>query len=184
MALESAKTMFRTAYSKHLLATNIIASGGLLMLGDVIQQNIELYRGLHRKGTYDWNRSGKMLLIGLFHGAPRHYFYVYLERFIPGKTITCAAKKVFIDQTVISVFVDSTFLYGISIMEEQTPAQAWRGLQDKFLQVYLCDWILWPPAQMLNFTLVPPRFRVLFVNVTNLAWSTILSYFQHQYQAK
>ena len=122
--------------------------------------------------------------MGLFHGAPRHYFYVYLDRYIPGRTISCAVKKIFFDQTVISPFVDSTFLYGISIMESQTPAQAWRGLQDKFLKVYLCDCLLWPPVQMLNFTLVPLRFRVLFVNVMNLAWNTILSYFQHQYHPK
>ena len=68
-------------------------------------------------------------------------------------------------------------------MEGNTPTEAYSKLKDKFLQVYLCDWILWPPAQMLNFTLVPLRFRVLFVNVMNLAWNTILSYFQHQYQA-
>eukprot|EP00090_Calanus_glacialis_P023396 TRINITY_DN36104_c0_g1_i1.p1 TRINITY_DN36104_c0_g1~~TRINITY_DN36104_c0_g1_i1.p1 ORF type:complete len:184 (-),score=49.99 TRINITY_DN36104_c0_g1_i1:74-625(-) len=182
MSLERLQAIFRSAYSKHLLATNIVASGGLLLLGDVIQQNIELYKGLHTKGSYDWNRSGKMLLMGLFHGAPRHYFYVYLDRYIPGRTISCAVKKIFFDQTVISPFVDSTFLYGISIMESQTPAQAWSGLQDKFPKVYLCDCLLWPPVQMINFTLVPLRFRVLFVNVMNLAWNTVLSYFQHQYQ--
>jgi len=182
MSLEKVKTIFRSAYSKHQLATNIATSGGLLMLGDVIQQHIELHKGLHTKGCYDWSRSGKMLLMGLFHGGPRHYFYVYLERFIPGRTISCAVKKVLCDQTIISPFVDSTFLYGVSIMESQTPAQAWMSLKEKFLQVYLCDWLLWPPFQMLNFTLVPLKFRVLFVNLMNLAWNTILSYFQHQYQ--
>ena len=74
--------------------------------------------------------------MGLFHGAPRHYFYFYLDRSIPGRTISCAAKKVFLDQTVISVFTDSTFLYGISIMEGNTPTEAYSKLKDKFLQVY------------------------------------------------
>ena len=182
MMFSRVRTLFHTAYTKHLLTTNIVASGGLLLLGDVIQQHIELYRGLHSQGSYDWDRSGKMLLMGLFHGAPRHYFYVYLEKFIHGKSITSAAKKVFFDQTVLSVFIDSTFLYGMSIMESKSPELAWSQLQEKFLQVYICDWLLWPPFQMLNFTLVPFRFRVLFVNTMNLAWNTILSYFQHQYE--
>ena len=133
-------------------------------------------------GSYDWSRSGKMLLMGLFHGAPKHYLYLYLDRTIPGRNITSAAKKVLFDQTVISAFLNSTFLYGISIMESQTPAQAWRGLKDKFLQLYICDWLLCSPFQMINFILVPPKFRVLFVNVIDLVWNTILSYFQHQYQ--
>ena len=200
MILRKVKTFLHNAYSKHLLATNIVASGGLLLFGDVIQQQIELYRGLHLtgrsmnykqrircwcwSGSYDWNRSGRMLLMGLFHGAPRHFFYVYLERLIPGKTIGSAAKKVFFDQTVLSVFIDSTFLYGISLMEGRTPTEAWHDLQSKFMHVYICDWLLWPPFQMLNFTLVPFRFRVLFVNMMNLLWNTILSYFQHQYQSQ
>ena len=123
-----------------------------------------------------------MLMIGLFHGAPRHYFYVYLERYIPGKSITCAAKKVFFDQTVLSVFIDSTFLYGVSFLESWDPAKSGCELENKFLHVYACDWLLWPPFQMFNFCLVPFRFRVLFVNVMNLLWNTVLSYFQHQYQ--
>ena len=52
MSLERVRIIFRSAYSKHLLATNIVASGGLLLLGDVIQQHIELYRGLHTKGGW------------------------------------------------------------------------------------------------------------------------------------
>ena len=183
MLFSRIKSLFHSAYTNHLLATNILASGGLLFVGDVIQQHLELYRGLHAQGSYDWDRSVKMLMMGLFHGAPRHYFYVYLDRFIHGRSISSAAKKVFFDQTVLSVFIDSTFLYGMSIMEYKDTALAWRQLREKFLQVYLCDWLLWPPFQMLNFTLVPFRFRVLFVNLMNLVWNTILSYFQHQYEA-
>ena len=51
MSLEKVRTIFRSAFSKHRLATNIITSGGLLMLGDVIQQHVELYKGLHTKGA-------------------------------------------------------------------------------------------------------------------------------------
>jgi hypothetical protein len=33
-----------------LLRTNVAASGALLFLGDIIQQNIEIYRGVHETG--------------------------------------------------------------------------------------------------------------------------------------
>ena len=43
--------LFKSAYEpKNLLKTNVAASGILLLLGDIIQQNIELYRGVHEKG--------------------------------------------------------------------------------------------------------------------------------------
>ena len=64
-------------------------------------------------GSFDLPRSSRMLAIGLFHGAPRHFFYVRLEKSgkssrlksnknlfagIPGTSLKCAAKKVFFDQ--------------------------------------------------------------------------------------
>ena len=125
-----------------------------------------------------------MLLMGLFHGFPRHYFYITMDRYITGRSLTAAAKKVFLDQTMLSVFIGASFLYGTSLLEGQSQAQAVKGLKDKFPQVYLCDWLFWPPVQMINFTTVPIMFRVLYVNVMNLVWSTILSYFQHQYQIR
>lgn len=123
-----------------------------------------------------------MLLIGLFHGFPRHYFYITMDQCIPARTVMAAATKVFLDQTLLSVFIGASFLYGISLLEGQSQAEAMKGLDDKFPQVYLCDWMFWPPVQMINFIMVPTRFRVLYVNVMNLVWCTILSYFQHQYQ--
>jgi hypothetical protein len=33
-------------------------------------------------------------------------------------------------------------------------------------------WCFWIPCQSVNFALVPPRWRVLFVNVANILWST------------
>jgi len=99
MVLSKLHGLFKSAYEpKNLLKTNVVASGILLLIGDTIQQSIELYRGVHEKGSYDIPRSSRMLAIGLFHGAPRHFFYVRLEKSIPGTSLKCAAKKVFFDQ--------------------------------------------------------------------------------------
>ena len=51
MVISKMRGLFRSAYEpKNLLKTNVAASGILLLLGDIIQQNIELYRGVHEKG--------------------------------------------------------------------------------------------------------------------------------------
>ena len=164
MAFNKLRVVFKSAYEpNNLLKTNVAASGVLLLIGDVIQQSIELYRGVHDKGepchqgqrwrhclwskyiykfykptigvtywwiwfwwfwsgSYDILRSSRMLAIGLFHGAPRHFFYVRLEKSkvfdqqiqilfkewsfdnsgIPGTSLKCAAKKVFFDQVRLS----------------------------------------------------------------------------------
>jgi len=184
MPIRRLKRLFHNAYTHNLLATNITMSGGLLFLGDVIQQNIELHNGVHITGTYDWPRSGRMLLLGLFHGAPRHFFYQRLETLIPGRSMGAAAKKVFMDEALLSVFIDSSFLLGMGLLEGRGLLASWDSTRDKFPQVYLWDWLLWPPVQLLNFTLVPLQFRVLFVNLMNLVWNTVLSYAQHDMDHK
>ena len=74
---------------------------------------IEVFLKTTTPGSFDLPRSSRMLAIGLFHGAPRHFFYVRLEKSgkslklksnknlfagIPGTSLKCAAKKVFFDQ--------------------------------------------------------------------------------------
>jgi len=172
--------LFKSAYEpKNLLKTNVAASGILLLLGDIIQQNIELYRGVHEKGSFDLPRSSRMLAIGLFHGAPRHFFYVRLEKSIPGTSLKCAAKKVFFDQAVLSVFIDTTFLFGMPLLEGRGPSAGLENIKDKFPRVYVYDNLFWPPVQMINFTVVPAKFRVLYVNVCNILWNTVLSFSHH-----
>jgi hypothetical protein len=38
---------------------------------------------------------------------------------------------------------------------------------------------VWVPLQALNFSVVPPGGRVIFVNVCNLVWNVIIDYLSH-----
>jgi len=166
-------------YTNNLLAVNVVTSGGLLSFGDFLQQHIELWRKTHTTGVYDLERTGRLMLMGLFHGAPRHYFYCALEKYLPKKDMSTVAKKILLDELVLSVFIDSTFIYGVSYLEGYGHDKSLEETKEKFPVIYMWDWILWPPLQILNFYFLPLRFRVLFVSSLNLIWNTILSYFKH-----
>lgn len=50
-------------FGKYLLVTNTVSSGGLMMLGDVVAQELEKRRHgtAHTQPGYDWYRIGKSL---------------------------------------------------------------------------------------------------------------------------
>lgn len=55
-------------------------------------------------------------------------------------------------------------------------ANSWQHTKDQFLETYILDCIVWPPLQYINFSFVPLRLQVLFVNGANLFWNTYLSF--------
>lgn len=53
-------------------------------------------------------------------------------------------------------------------------------LREKFLPTFVRSCIFWLPAQALNFTLVAPRFRVIYMGVCGLIWVNILCWIKRQ----
>ena len=42
------------------------------------------------------------------------------------------------------------------------------------------NWKVWPAAQVLNFSVVPLKFQILFVNCVAIWWNFVLSMMQHK----
>jgi len=57
----------------------------------------------------DW--PGRMFTVGLFYGPVSHFWYKYLDRFLPLANASTVAKKVVLDQIIASpVFVAYFFV--------------------------------------------------------------------------
>ncbi|XP_023325668.1 mpv17-like protein 2 [Eurytemora carolleeae] len=160
-------------FGKNLLLANTLSSGGLLVVGDLIQQRREGHK-------FDVNRCLRMCTVGLSQGPPHHYFYILLDKYLPGRTGKVVFKKIMFDQIFAAPFFAITFIYGASLLEGRSLGYCWAEFKTKFPTIYLFDWLIWPPTQFINFSYVPPQYRVLYVNMVTVVWDVFLSYIKHR----
>ena len=112
----------------------------------------------------NWNylRTGHMSLsFGLTSGIMCHFWYNYLDRLHPGRGLKTIAKKVLTDQVLFSpvciaaCLLMSAILKGADFEQKST----WRGACHKGLQLYIAEWLLWPPGKnhivILRFVQLP-----------------------------
>ena len=114
----SLRNAWRAGFGKHLLVTNTLSSGGFFVLGDAIQQRLEMTQNPGRK--FDFKRNFRLGVVGLTQGPPHHYWYVYLDKFLPGKSYGVVMKKILADQIFAAPFFAITFIFGAGLMEGHT----------------------------------------------------------------
>ncbi|XP_054276113.1 mpv17-like protein 2 isoform X1 [Macrosteles quadrilineatus] len=165
---------------KYLFLTNTVSSGLLMAAGDGVQQQIEFYKKVHKKETYDWIRTMNMTIVGFALGPVQHFFYKYIDFILPKRTLKSVMKKILLDQTVASPSAICIFFYGLGLLEDGDFKEAHKEMKQKFLTIYMMDWIVWPPTQYLNFAYLPAKYRVVYVNFITMLYDVFLSYVKYE----
>lgn len=170
--------MSRTAFSpRYLLFTNICISVSLSSVGDTLEQQYEIL--MKDLDKYNAKRTGHMALSGATVGVVCHYWYKFLDRRLPGRTVSIVMKKVFWDQMICSPIVISTFFLTLGVLEKSTKEEIVREIKDKAWKLYAAEWVVWPPAQIINFYWLPNRYRVLYDNTISLGYDVYTSKVKH-----
>ncbi|XP_078114816.1 mpv17-like protein 2 [Sander vitreus] len=156
-----------------LLFTNTLSGGVLLALADILEQSRQNFRMSHR--VQDWRRTGNMFTVGCSMGPVMHCWYIWLDKVLVGKALKTVGKKVLADQLISTPFLGMWYFSGMAVMEERTLTEGLKEFKDKFWEMYRADWCFWPPAQMINFYFISPKFRIIFMNFVDLVWSTYIS---------
>ncbi|KAJ0178186.1 hypothetical protein K1T71_006009 [Dendrolimus kikuchii] len=177
------KRAVNVAFSdKFLFFTNVTISVSLSSLGDIMEQSYEVYTGSVEK--YDAKRTMHMAFSGAAVGVLCHHWYKILDKFIIGKTLDMVAKKLFLDQMVFSPIMIVTFFGSVALFEENPYENFKEEVRDKFLTLYRAEWMVWPPAQVINFYFLPTRYRVLYDNTISLGYDVYTSQVKHNKNIK
>lgn len=177
--VSNARKFFHVAFSdKYLIFTNITISISLSSLGDVIEQKYEIYMGNLER--LDLKRTAQMGFSGMAVGALCHHWYKILDRFIVGKSAGMVAKKLILDQFIFSPIMIITFFGSLALLEEDPIRNFKEEVSEKFVRLYKAEWMVWPPAQIINFYFLPTKYRVLYDNVISLGYDVYSSQVRHE----
>ena len=87
-------------------------------------------------------------MVGLSQGPPHHYWYVYLDKWLPKKTTRTIVTKILADQFIAAPFFAITFIFGMGLLQDKRMSECWTEFVKKFPTVYLvrttiCGDTLW-----------------------------------------
>jgi len=163
--------------------TKAFSAGILMGCSDFTAQMIEWYTKQDNTNNeidkkpyhYDHHRTVRMVSIGFCSGGLLHHWYGFLHNRIQYTGINGVIFKVFIDQCIFSplalvgFFTISGALGGLSKQEIK------KSMEDKFFNVLLKNYTIWPMATIINFRFVPTQYQVVWTSAISYAWSVYLS---------
>ncbi|KAF2357912.1 Mpv17/PMP22 [Trinorchestia longiramus] len=163
------------AAAKHYPKTTLtLQSGGLLAAGDGISQ--VAVEGHHLR-HYEWSRTARFFVLGAFLTGPiLRRWYGFLNRRFTHQGKQGNFKKFAADQLVFGPTFTVIIIASVGVLQRMTPQQVVVKVRTTFLDVVVAGMMVWPVAQLINFTLVPLQFQILFVQTVGLFWNTFLAW--------
>ncbi|XP_029360489.1 mpv17-like protein [Echeneis naucrates] len=171
-------------FKAHPYISNVLGYTALFSSADVIQQSVLGGKRAARapsdaSADIDWCQTARVATVGFcFHANFNYHWLRWLERMLPGGGVKAVTGKVVVDQLVAAPLTISAFYIGLSLLENKDdPLEDWR---QKFWTSYKSGVIYWSTMQAVNFALVPPVARTVFLGGTALTFTVFLCHLRQQ----
>lgn len=167
--------------SKRPLLTKAITSSVLGMIGDALAQWIARSRQVDSDidpHAHNWRRTFAISLLSLVLTGPAlHVWYGVLNRRVVGRF--SLMKKLALDQLVFCPIFNIVFSIALPTLEGHRFVDNVELCKQKFWTVMKANWMLFPPAQVFNFSFVPLDLQPVFSNTVGLVWNILITYILH-----
>lgn len=174
----------RQVVDNHPVVTNAVVYGALYTLAEVSQQKLKtnLRRDLSpaKGGTgpqMDVSSVKRYAIMGTIVFPPiLTKWYRWLDDRFPCTSRSVVAKKLVLDQFLLTPWLVAIFYIGMSYLEGERGESMLLELKQKFVKTFTLDCLYWLPIQALNFLFVPPGLRVAYIGITTFIWLNVLCY--------
>jgi hypothetical protein len=180
------KNSFFSWYSRQLdeqpIFTKCASACLIASSGNIFAQGIQHYKAEEK----DKNKNGFVIDLGqvgrfaflnaVFVAPVLHHWYQFINRAVPGKSMSKVLQRVFWDEFVFSPVYIPVFLGGLWSLEGATPQKIKSMIYKEVPPIIVAEWIMWVPTMAVTFRYVPVKFQVLVINCVGVVWQTFLSF--------
>ncbi|XP_056634699.1 mpv17-like protein [Diorhabda sublineata] len=158
-----------------LMLVQSIEVTALMSAGDLITQTIIDGKSLNE---INFKRTIKFGSLGAFIVGPStSAWYKFLARTVNAKDPYAPIKKMLIDQLIFApgmlpIVMTAVEMYVNSFTWEHTKQQ----IRDKYFDILITNYQVWPLVQFVNFKFMPLRYQVLLAQTVGLFWNSYLSW--------
>ncbi|KAH8289178.1 hypothetical protein KR054_001348, partial [Drosophila jambulina] len=163
-------TMALRAYLREGL--NVAAIMGL---GDTVAQ---LFIENRRLNDWDAGRSLRFSALGMVFVSPViRRWYLFLESKVPKElpAMQRGIRKMLTDQLLFAPPFTLTMICLVPLINGESPEQIRSRIQQSYFTILGRNYMLWPLAQVINFSYIPLAYQVLYVQVIAVIWNSYLS---------
>ncbi|KAJ2953822.1 hypothetical protein O0L34_g1450 [Tuta absoluta] len=125
----------------------------------------------------NWPRAARFSLFGAFFVSPVIYTWMkYTQPLFPGLSMVTCLKRSLFEQVTYGPFALSYFLFGMSLLKLNGINKSVEEVKEKFWPAYKVGFGYWMTAQTINYGLVPPKNRVVFLSAASFIWTVYMAH--------
>jgi len=160
--------------ASHPVWTKACTSGFVYTIGDVIAQRTE------QSPSWDAARTARSMTAGFIgHGPLSHCWYNVCDGFFNDVLHWTAwwavLPKIVVDQTVWGPIWNNLYILLLGVMKLEKPGVIVADMKRSTLPLIVSGLKLWPAAHLITYGLVPTENRLLWVDLVEILWVTILA---------
>ena len=188
--------VYKSCLSDRPLLTKSTTSAVIMSISDVLCQKLEQSIDIYHHHTsqqsrvainnenskpspqLDWHRTRQVAITGFTWSGPiSHTWYAILEHLVTIKDkLIGLIIRMILDACLFSPVAVAGYFIWRTILEGGGSNDIVAKLRDSYLNALLASFRFWPCANIINFSLVPVEYRVLYNNMLSLFWNGYLSH--------
>lgn len=163
---------YNRALASSPLLTKAVTTAAISAIGNVFCQ-----LAVEGRPSLDGRRVAVFTGLGFVWVAPAlHVWFGFLNRIIPGGGNTGALTRMALDQGAWAPLFIASMITLLTLIDGGGPDKVKAALKSDWAKSVKANWVLWVPAQFVNFRYVAPQHQLLFANVAALAWNVWFSF--------